>query len=152
MILSPIAYKSAVEAQKRIAAGEVVKHSGRRRTEYRRPSVATLIQKCGSIQALGRLRSGLAYGAAAGNVNPSERTEREWERLFWKRVLELILSCKEDSPESPTFIYNHCLRWMKPAGVQEAIEAATEAVTAELPSQAETLRRKGIIIEGVTKP
>ena len=147
-MMSPIAIKSAIAAQKRAATGEVIKGSGRRRTVYTRPAVVDLIRKCGSIQALGRLRGGLAFGAFKGTVKPSEKTEREWERAFWGRVIELMLASNGDP--CPTFIYNHQLRWHKSPAIEAAVQAAMVAAMAALPSPAERLRAQGITIEGIT--
>lgn len=144
--MSPIAIASAKAAYKRVENGESIKGSGRRRTVYKRPPITDLIAKCGSIQALGRMRGALAVGAERGNVNPSEKTERKWERAFWKRVIEIMLTTRE-----PVFVYNHQLRWAKPSkAMADAIEAAFEAQCKMLPSPVEELRAAGIAIEGVT--
>lgn len=148
-MMSPIAIKSAIKARDRAAAGETIKHTGNRRTEYTRPPIVEQIAKCASIEELGAMRMALSVGAYRGDVQPSEKTEREWERAFWKRVLELMLTADGETV-CPTFIYNYVLTWSKPAAVAAAIEAALEAVMPGIPNRTERLRRKGINIEGVT--
>jgi hypothetical protein len=117
-------------------------------TAYKRPPIAEVFGQCGSIQALGRVRSGLAYGAFQGTIHPSEKTERSWERAFWTRVIELILSA-DGVTVCPTFIYNHQLRWKRPPHIAAAVDAAFEAQYRSLPSPAERMRAHGIVIEGI---
>lgn len=141
--LSPIARKSAKAAYERHASGGEVKGTGRRRTQYRRPPMAKIIEMCGSVQALGRMRGMLANAAYEGRMNPSQKTESEWERVFWTRVIALLV-------QNPIFVYNHTLRWAKPPHIRQAIEYTFEAIVKSLPSPAERLKARGIIIEGVT--
>lgn len=107
---------------------------GRKLTSYRRPPIVQLIAKCGSIQALERVRRTLMYGAHIGKIEPSEKTERAWEHAFWKRVIELILTA-DGVRVCPTFIYNHQLRWFKHPHVALAIETALELRCRELPTR-----------------
>lgn len=127
-MMSPIAIQSAKASAK---AGFAVKGTGRRRTTYARPPVRVLIEKCGSIHALRRLRGSLAYGSWLGKVNPSEKTEREWERAFWKRVIELILSAPNAVEAS--FIYNTQLTWLKPPSIELAVKTAAQAAYKSFP-------------------
>jgi len=142
--MSPIAIKSARAANKRLEAGGTIKGTGTRRTEYKRPPIAALIGACGSVQALGRMRGMLSKMAHEGRMTPSEKTEAEWERIFWKRVLVIMLSTQE-----PCFVYNYILRWPKPPHFAAAIEAAFEAQCRSLPSPTDRLRAQGITIEGI---
>lgn len=120
---SPIAIQSAREAQ-----GREVKGTGRRSTAYRRPPIVDIIAMCGSVQALGRLRWMLANASWEHRLNPSEKTERSWERAFWKRVIEIMLTT-----DNPTFVYNETLRWAKPAYIADAIEVAFQSQCKSLP-------------------
>jgi hypothetical protein len=148
-MISPIALQTCrdIASGRRLGRGEggTVKGTGRRRTSYPRPPIVELIGMCGSIQALGRLRGALATGAFHGTITPSEKTERAWERAFWKRAAELILSS-----DRPTFIYNYMIRWPRPQWARELIEMALELQCKSLPSDAERLLQQGIIIQGVT--
>ena len=110
-----------------------------------RPPIVELIRMSKSIEGLGRIRGALSYGALRGTIDPSEKTERAWERMFWRRVLEIMLTTKR-----PCLVYNDVLRWGKPAWAAEAIQIAFEAQCKSLPSPADELRAKGITIEGVT--
>jgi (p)ppGpp synthase/HD superfamily hydrolase len=122
-MMSPIAIASA-----RHSFGTIVKGSGRRRTVYKRPPIVELIGMVGSIQALGRLRGALATGALHGTIDPSEKTERKWERAFWKQVVELILKSK-----NPTFEYNVVKPWAKPNWAELAVQTAFELQCKSLP-------------------
>jgi len=148
-MMSPIAIQSAKEAAERAAAGEGIKGSGRRRTEYTRPSIKDSILAAVSIDALADLRRNLVIAIAAGGMRKADdKTRSAWEEALWQRVVALILGA--ETAEEASYIYNVILRWPKLPHVAFAIEAALEVVGKILPSPAERLAREGITIEGVT--
>jgi len=99
----------------------------RKLTTYTEPSVAERLARAPSIDVLRLLRGSLAVGSIKGNVDPSEKTEKMWEHIFWRRVIELMLTPGGDCP---TYIYNEALRWSKPPHVADAIEMALKTACA----------------------
>jgi hypothetical protein len=96
----------------------------RKLTTYKRPSVARVIELCGSVEALGRVRAKLNAARYFGHLDPSDDTVAKWERLFWQRVLTIMLTTA-----NPCQVYNYIKLWPKPPVVESAIEAAFESRT-----------------------
>jgi hypothetical protein len=138
-MMSPIAIKTARETE-----GCPVKGTGRRNTHYEHASIADQMRTAPNIEELGYLRAVVRVGCDRGTIDASPKTLAEWEHILWTRVLTFILQADEDP--SPSFIYNIVLGWDKPRAVAVAIEAALEARNRELPSPADRLRQRGIII------
>lgn len=119
----------------------------RKLTTYRQPSITTLIATAPDILALDAMRGEIARSFAAGAIHVSEGTRRRWLVALWTRVIELMRL----EPADATWVYNTVLGWPRPADFDAFFEEEYRAIVREVPSEAEALRRAGVVIVGVTE-
>lgn len=118
----------------------------RKLTHYRQPSITERLATAATIEELRELRDALAVLFAAGRMQPTEKTHREWNVQLWARVLELMRA----DPTCACHIYNVTLRWPKPEALARDMERQLKLLIAPLPSPAARLREQGITIVGIT--
>lgn len=111
-------------------------------TTYKNPSILTLIETAGSIDALAAMRAEMRRAYVTQEITPSDKTARAWSDAFWVRVFELMT----EQPRSAPYIFNVSLCWEKPHGLHLALEAHLQQVTKDLPSDADSLRIQKISI------
>lgn len=107
----------------------------------RNPSIRDLFASTGTIESLAAMRAEMLRALGAGEIQPSEKTLREWQEAMWLRVFELMAN----EPRSAPYIYNVTLRWEKPAKLAAALDRWMQDVTAPVMSDGAILRMRGIL-------
>lgn len=120
----------------------------RKLTTYKQASILEQIEQAPEISVLAGYRNQIGVARLSGQLQPSEKTMREWTAALWQRVVELMRAAQ--TPEQVTFIFNATLGWPKPHDFALALESICFRRCAELPSPAERLKAQGVVIAGIT--